>query len=82
MARLVQTPTTTLKPPPPRVNTSCSRPMGEYNHMVSTTLLLSSSESEIVSFDGMLLDLNNDRGNSCGMPGNCNLETPHLVHLG
>ena len=74
--------TITLKPPLQRVNTSCSLPMGGYNHMVSTTLLLSSSESEIMSFHGMWLDLNNDQGNSCGMPGNCNLETPHLVHLG
>ena len=82
MVPVVPNQTITLKPPPQRVNTSCSLPMGEYNHMVSTTLLLSSSESEIVSFDGMWLDLNNDRGNSCGMPGNCNLETPHLVHLG
>ena len=82
MVPVVPNQTITLKPPPQRVNTSCSLPMGGYNHMVSTTLLLSSSESEIMSFHGMWLDLNNDRGNSCGMPGNCNLETPHLVHLG
>ena len=82
MVPVVPNQTITLKPLRQRVNTSCSRPMGEYNHMVSTALLLSSSESEIVSFDGMWLDLNNDRSNSCGMPGNCNLETPHLVHLG
>ena len=50
---------------------------GEYNFIT-----LPSSESEIMSYHGMWLDLNNDRGNSCGMPGNCNLETPHLVHLG
>ena len=43
MVPVVLNQTITLKPPPQRVNTSCSLPMGEYNHTVSPLLLLSDS---------------------------------------
>ena len=89
MVPVVLNQTITLKPPPQRANTSCSLPTGEYSHMVSTlplTLRLvfikSDSEVGLWGYHGMWLDFNNDQGNSCGMPGNCNLEAPHLVHLG
>ena len=43
MVPVVLNQTITSKPPPQRVNTSCSLPTGEYSHMVSTLLLLSDS---------------------------------------
>ena len=43
MVPVVPNQTIILKPLLQRVNTSCSLPTGEYNHMVSTLLLLSDS---------------------------------------
>ena len=56
---------------------------GEYTPLTLRLVFIrSDSEVGLWGYHGMWLDLNNDQSNSCGMPGNCNLEAPHLVHLG